>query len=259
MKVLTASIVAVLPFLAGVCGEEPSGVFARPRALAQSVPRTYAAICQSYYGMGNYCRLLVARLDKRKDGTPNIVLDRDRGRAEFTLRLSVNDEAYGRWRTEATRRMKALGLKGGLSGFERQNKMRIAGEDYFFGNNETSALERQRDSPTEPVGTIRVRVTLVGPDGESIRQVSIPLGRFSRGRNARFPLPLHHLNRLRDLPAGQFLRSGPNDGDTRRHAFEEDAYATFSLDGLSDAEINRIKDMKCEVVQDWEAVKPKGE
>ena len=253
MKVLSACIVAILPFLVCVCGEEPVGAFARPRTLARSVPRTYAAICQSYYGMGNYSRLLVARLDQRKDGTPNIVLDRDSGQAEFTVRLSVNEAAYGEWRAETTRRMKALGLSGVQSDFERQSKMRIAGEVYCFGNNEMAALERLRDFPVAPVGIVSVRVTLVGPDGKAIRRVSIPLGRFSRVGHARFPLPLYHLNRLRDLPVKQFPWSD-SDGASRRNASEEDAYAKFKLYGLKDEELNRIKDMKCEVVQGWEKV-----
>lgn len=250
MKTLAACVVVVLPFLAGVCGEEPSGVFARPRALARGVPRTYAAICQSYYGMGNYCRLLVARLDKRKDGTPNIALDRDSGQAEFTVRLSVNEAAYGEWRAEATRRMKALGLRSGQSDFERQSKRRIAGEDYFFGNNEMAALERLRDCPEEPVGVVSVRVTLVDSEGKPIRRVSIPLGRFSRGGYSRFPLPLSHLNRLRDLPVEQFPWFD-SDGASRRNASDEDAYAKFTLYGLNDDELNSINDMKCEVVQGW--------
>ncbi len=259
MKTLAACVVVVLPFLAGVCGEAPTGAFARPRTLARNVPSTYAAICESYYGVGNYCRLLVAQLDVRPDGTPNIILDRAKGLAEFTVRLSVDEAAYGKWRAEATRRMKELGLSPRSSDFERPREMRIAGTDYYFGDNEAAALARLRNFPVKPVGAVSVYVTLVGSKGEAIRRIAIPLDKFARSGHDRFSLPLHHLNRLRDLPVEQFYRFDLERDDSGKNAVKEDAYATFSLDRLTEADLNRIKHMKCEVVQ--EAVKdlPGGE
>ncbi len=239
--------------LAWCCQAEPKGVFSRPRNIARDLPVVYADVCRSFYSNGCYARLLCAKLDTREDGTPNIVLDRDRGTAEFTVRLLVAVEEYAKWKEGAQSKMDALGLSSSddMSSFESSRQIRVAGKYYCLGDNENAAMKRHSESfMRSPSGRVRVKVRLVDSNGKDMRKVVIPLSDFARQGFLSYPLPLNHLNRLRDLPVNRFKWYNLDRDDPEQDGKLEDAYAKFKLDGFTDEELSKIVDMRCIVVQE---------
>lgn len=236
------------------CFGEPTGLFARPRILAKTLPEAYRSVCESYYGMGNYAKLLCARLDTRSDGTPNIILDRDKGTAEFTVRLYVNDAEYKKWSDNATKALDSLALNSSTwdNSFENFHVERIAGKDYVMGANESAALKKVRKTARfRPEGKVYIDVSLVDSEGSVVRSLRLDLKRFERQGYESYPCPLYHLNRLKDLPSKNYKWRSEEDEKSTPDDKLEDAFAKFTLNGFTDEELSKIKDMRCTVVQEY--------
>ena len=236
------------------CFGEPTGVFAKPRILAKTLPEAYRSVCESYYGRGNYAKLLCARLDTRSDGTPNIILDRDKGTAEFTVRLYVNDAEYKKWSDKAIKAFDSLGLQSSAQNdsFENFHVEYVAGKKYVMGANEHAALKRaMKTARSRPDGKVFVNVSLVDSAGAVVRSQQLDLNRFARKGNKSYPCPLYHLNRLRDLPSKQFKWRSDKDEKLIRDDTLEVAFAKFTLEGFTNEELSRIRDMRCTVVQEY--------
>ena len=265
-------------------------IFARVGDQADKVSATYSAIYEDFYGVGKERNLLKAALDVRPDGTPNITLDRDAQKAKFTIRLSVDEPAYEAWKANAHSRIQAVGMSVRFSDFEDPEARVIGGKFYRFGDNEEHALRRLEKGDKLPKkAELVVRVDLLTEDGKSAFRVDIPITKFQRLGFASYPIPLHHLNRLRDLPVDRFkwidikgmrrslvaaLRSLDPDANIEGESVEslrraldkaeakvdrakrfkwgdvEDAYANFTLTGLTDSVMNSIVEVRCEVIDD---------
>ena len=265
-------------------------LFSRVDDQATKVTQAYAAIYENYYGVGKAWLMLKAALDVRPDGTPNITLDREAQKAQFTIRLSVNEPVYNAWKEDAHRRIEAVGMSVKFSDFEDTEARVIGGKFYRLGDNEESALRRweSSDKPAKKA-ELAVRVELVDSNGNAVRKVDLPISEFRRLGFDAFPLPLHNLNRLQDLPLDRYKwgnldgmrrslsdalrKADPNasiDGDSveaiRRALAKaeenldpskrfkwgdvEDAYATFMLTELTDYVMNSIVDVRCTVIDD---------
>jgi hypothetical protein len=172
---------------------------------ATKVTQAYAAIYENFYGVGKSWLMLKAALDVRPDGTPNITLDREAQKAQFTIRLSVNEPVYNAWKEDAHRRIEAVGMSVKFSDFEDTEARVIGGKFYRLGDNEESALRRWEtgDKPPKKAELV-VRVELVDSDGNAVRKVDWPISKFRRLGFDAYPRPLHHLNRLQDLPLDRF-------------------------------------------------------
>jgi len=214
-------------------------IFSRVDDQAKRVTAAYAAIHEGFYGVGKERTLLRAALDVRPDGTPNITLDRAAGRAQFTIRLSVDDSAYNAWKAEAHRRIEAVGMSVQFSDFEDPEARVIGGKPYRFGGNEVAAIRRWEQSDAPKRAELAVRVDFVKADGAVARRYDLPIKVFKRLGLDTYPLPLHHLNRLQDLSGSRFPWGKV-----------EDSYANFTLTDLTDNFLNSVADVRCTIIDD---------
>ena len=214
-------------------------IFSRVDDQAKKVTAAYAAIHEGFYGVGKERTLLKAALDVRPDGTPNITLDRAAGTAEFTIRLSVDDSAYNAWKAEAHRRIEAVGMSVQFSDFEDPEARVIGGKPYRFGDNEEAAIRRWEKSDAPRKAELVVRVDFVKADGAVAKRYDLPIKAFKRLGFASYPLPLHHLNRLKDLSGSRFPWGKV-----------EDSYANFTLTDLTDDFLSSVADVRCTVIDD---------
>jgi len=148
-KTIQAALFALLCAATGSAvarGLGAGSIFSRVDDQAKKVTEAYAAIHEGFYGVGKERTLLRAALDVRPDGTPNITLDRAAGRAQFTIRLSVDDSAYNAWKAGAHRRIEAVGMSVQFSDFEDPEARVIGGKPYRFGDNEEAAIRRWEKS-----------------------------------------------------------------------------------------------------------------
>lgn len=251
MNIKFALSLAIAAVMAGAIAAGGERMFAKPRDTAANLPNALAEVSRAFYGGDNYASLLLACLDRRPDGTPNIVLERSKGRAEFTVRLFVNDVAYLKWQQFAHETLKPFNLedKSNFSDMENVQSQRIGGKVYYFGDNEREAIKRARDKiRSAPEKDIHVTIYLRDRDGNAVRTKQIALSEFSRIGFLDYPLPLKGMNRLKDLP----LSSGSSwyDSDAPQPyngASPEDSYAKFTFFDFTDEELNRIETMECEV------------
>lgn len=220
-------------------GLDAGSIFSRVDDQAKRVTAAYAAIHEGFYGVGKERTLLRAALDVRPDGTPNITLDRAAGRAQFTIRLSVDDSAYNAWKAEAHRRIEAVGMSVQFSDFEDPEARVIGGKPYRFGGNEEAAIRRWEQSNAPQKAELVVRVDFVKADGAVARRYDLPIKAFKRLGFDTYPLPLHHLNRLQDLSGSRFPWGKV-----------EDSYANFTLTDLTDNFLNSVADVRCTVIDD---------
>ncbi len=241
-KTIQSTLLALLCIAAGSTVAQGLGagsIFARVDDQAKKVTAAYVAIYEGFYGVGKERTLLKAALDVRPDGTPNITLDRAAGRAQFTIRLSVDDFAYNAWKAEAHRRIEAVGMSVQFSDFEDPEARVIGGKPYRFGDNEEAAIRRWEKSDAPKRAELVVRVDFVKADGAVAKRSDLPIKTFKRLGFDSYPLPLHHLNRLKDLSGSRFPW-----GKT------EDSYATFTLTGLTDDFLSSVADVRCTVIDD---------
>ena len=214
-------------------------IFSRVDNQAKKVTEAYAAIHEGFYGVGKERTLLKAALDVRPDGTPNITLDRAAGRAQFTIRLSVDDSAYNAWKAEAHRRIEDVGMSVQFSDFEDPEARVIGGKPYRFGDNEEAAIRRWEKSDAPKRADLTVRVDFMKADGAVAKRYELPIKAFKRLGFDSYPLPLHHLNRLQDLSGSRFPWGKV-----------EDSYANFTLTGLTDDFLSSVADVRCTVIDD---------
>ena len=241
-KTIQSTLLALMCVAAGSTlarGLGAGSIFARVDDQAKKVTAAYAAIHEGFYGIGKERTLLRAALDVRPDGTPNITLDRAAGRAQFTIRLSVDDSAYNAWKAEAHRRIEAVGMSVQFSDFEDPEARVIGGKPYRFGDNEEAAIRRWEKSDAPKRAELVVRVDFVKADGAVATRYDLPIKAFKRLGFDSYPLPLHHLNRLQDLSGSRFPW-----GKT------EDSYATFTLTDLTDDFLSSVADVRCTVIDD---------
>ncbi|MBR0506066.1 MAG: VWA domain-containing protein, partial [Kiritimatiellae bacterium] len=241
-KTIQAVLFALLCAAAGTTVAQGLGagsIFARVDDQAKKVTEAYAAIHERFYGVEKERTLLRAALDVRPDGTPNITLDRAAGTAQFTIRLSVDDSAYNAWKADAHRRIEAVGMSVQFSDFEDPEARVIGGKPYRFGDNEEAAIRRWEKSDAPKMAELAVRVDFVNADGTVAKRYDLPIKAFKRLDFAAYPLPLHHLNRLKDLSGSRF-----------KWGKTEDSYANFTLTGLTDDFLNAVADVRCTVIDD---------
>ena len=241
-KTIQAALFALLCAATGSVAARGLGggsIFSRVDDQAKKVTEAYAAIHEGFYGVGKERRLLKAALDVRPDGTPNITLDRAAGTAQFTIRLSVDDHAYNAWKADAHRRIEAVGMSVQFSDFEDPEARVIGGKPYRFGANEEAAIRRWEKSDAPRRAELVVRVDFVNADGAVAKRYDLPIKAFKRLRFDTYPLPLHHLNRLKDLSGSRF-----------QWGKVEDSYANFTLTGLTDDFLNAVADVRCTVIDD---------
>ena len=241
-KTIQSTLLALMCVVAGSTlarGLGAGSIFARVDDQAKKVPAAYAAIHEGFYGVGKERTLLKAALDGRPDGTPNITLDRAAGKAQFTIRLSVDDSAYNAWKAEAHRRIEAVGMSVQFSDFEDPKARVIGGKPYRFGDNEEAAIRRWEKSDAPKRAELVVRVDFVKADGAVAKRCDLPIKTFKRLGFDSYPLPLHHLNRLQDLSGSRFPGGKV-----------EDSYANFTLTGLTDDFLESVADVRCTVIDD---------
>ena len=242
IKTIQAALFALLCSATGsivVQGLGAGSIFARVDDQAKRVTEAYAAIHEGFYGVGQERTLLKAALDVRPDGTPNITLDRAAGRAQFTIRLSVDDSAYNAWKADAHQRIKAIGMSVQFSDFEDPEARVIGGKPYRFGGNEEAAIRRWEKSDAPKRAELVVRVVFVNANGTVAKRYDLPIKAFKRLGFDSYPLPLHHLNRLKDLSGSRF-----------QWGKVEDSYANFTLTGLTDDFLNAVAEVRCTVIDD---------
>ena len=243
MKPRLASLLPALLAAAAVSapadqGPVPGSLFARVDDPSAKATRTYAEIYEGFYGLGTGKPLLQAALDVRPDGVPNVTLDREARKAQFLIRLSVDESAYDEWRKKAHELVENSGMNVRVSDEEDALARRIGGRPYRFGEIEDAALRRwEADENTAKRSELTVRCELVDPEGRALRSVDVPVKNFHRDGFDSFPLPLYRLNRLLDLPKERFAWGE-----------KEDAFASFVLTGLSDDDLNRVVDVRCTVL-----------
>lgn len=241
-KMIQTALFALLCAVTGSAvarGLGAGSIFARVDDQAKRVTAAYAAIHEGFYGVGKERTLLRAALDVRPDGTPNITLDRAAGRAQFTIRLSVDDSAYNAWKAEAHRRIEDVGMSVQFSDFEDPEARVIGGKPYRFGGNEEAAIRRWEQSDAPKRAELAVRVDFVKADGAVARRYDLPIKAFKRLGFDSYPLPLHHLNRLQDLSGSRFPWGKV-----------EDSYANFTLTDLTDDFLSSVADVRCTVIDD---------
>ncbi len=269
---LLAAELCAAALSASAQGIGSGSLFSRVDDQATKVTQAYAALYEGFYGVDKARTLLKAALDVRPDGTPNITLNRAAGMAQFTIRLSVDEAAYDAWKADAHKRIEAVGMSVRFSVFEDTEARVIGGRFYRLGDNEEAALRRWEGSDKVPEkADLAVRAELVDATGKAMRTVVLPIEKFRRLGSNAYPIPLHHLNRLRDLPLDPNARiEGASEKAVRRalekaeknldeswrsKSYEwgevEDAYALFTLAGLTDEDMNAVADVRC-VVFDYD-------
>lgn len=235
----------VLVSLVSVCSY--GGLLARVTDQANKVETTYAEIWNGFFGVDHMRTLLEARLDVRPDGTPNIVIDEASGSAVFTIRLAVNDSAYAKWKDKAHRSIDQVGLSYRFSEFEDPDSRIIGGKAYHFGNNEEAAIKRWEQSGKGKKANVSVRIEAVDATGNVLHKWDVPLRQFGRLGYDSYPIPLHNLNRLKDLPSSVFawVKKGAD-----IESGVEDAYTTVSWSGMTPQEMSDLEDIRCTVFDD---------
>ncbi|MBQ9727750.1 MAG: formylglycine-generating enzyme family protein [Kiritimatiellae bacterium] len=215
-------------------------VFFRADERGAKAAQAWAAVHESFYGVGKAKTLYKAALDVLPDGSPNILLDRAAGKAVLTIRLSVDDAAYETWKAAARALVEADGTDAAVSDAADPDARVVAGAFYRFGGDGEAALRRwETGGAPAKKAELAVRVRLLDADGNAVRKADLPVDGFRRPGYEAFPLPLHRLNRLRDLPSSRFPWGE-----------EEDAYFTFELAGMDDATLDSVVDIRCELVDD---------
>ena len=208
----------------------------------------YAETWNTFYGNGYYKKLMKASLDTRPDGTPNIVLDEATGAMAITIRLSVNVPNYEAWKKAAHARFAAANLSYSFSDFEDVEGRMIGGKNYKFGENEELSIRRWEEKGGHK-SDLTIRVRLVSNNGNAIRETFVPLSEFKRLGFVTYPIPLHNLNRLMDLPKSRFHWFDTTK-EPKADLNIEDGYAKISYKDISKSEQNELDDVVCEILDE---------
>ncbi|MBQ8571459.1 MAG: SUMF1/EgtB/PvdO family nonheme iron enzyme [Kiritimatiellae bacterium] len=210
--------------------------FSRVIEQADIVPKTYGEICEDYYS--SYDKLLEASVDTRRDGTPNIVVKEDDQEIIITIRLSINEAQYSAWKTRTLQKIDALKLSNSFSSFEDLEARSIAGRGYRFGDNEETAISQweRKNSSLMKVRDYVILVEFINYQGELIEIKGIPISYFKRMGFNSYPLPLHHLNRLEELPSNV------------KWGVDEDSYYSFTRENTTIKWMNSISNIRCSVL-----------
>ena len=229
-----------------------AGLLSRVEAQADKIAEAYGETWNSFYGDGNYKNLMTASLDMRPDGTPNIVFDKAARKMMVTIRLAVNEENYKAWKMATHVRFALASMSFRFSDFEDPEGRMIGGRNYRFGDNEEASIKRwERMDGNGYRAKLSIRVQLVDKEGRALRDDFLPLENFRRIGSAsyRYPIPLHNLNRLRDLPCGRF-RWIDSDKEPTADSHVEDAYARIVYSKLTQAEMDALEDIRCAVLDE---------
>ena len=227
-----------------------AGLLGRVKAQADKVAVAYGETWNSFYGDGHYKNLMTASLDVRPDGTPNIVLDEAAGKMTATIRLAVNEANYEAWKTAAHARFAAADMSFRFSDFEDPEGRMIGGRNYRFGDNEEASIKRwEAKDGNGYKAKLSIRVQLVDKAGKVFRDDFLPLEKFQRLGYASYPIPLHSLNRLLDLPRGRF-KWFESETEPTADAHVEDGYARIAYSGLTQAEMDTLEDVRCTILDE---------
>ncbi len=210
--------------------------FSRVIEQADVVPETYGKICEDYYT--SYDKLLNAGVDIRRDGTPNIVVDTDARKITVTIRLSINEAQYSAWKNRTYQKIDTLKLSNSFTSFEDPEARSIAGRGYRFGDNEETAISHweRNNASVMKVRDYLILVEYVNQQGQVTESTFIPISSFKRMGFASYPLPLHHLNRLRELPSNT------------KWGVDEDSYYSYTRQNTTLEWMNSISDIRCKVL-----------
>lgn len=231
-----------------------SSLFAQGKLLkrvaqqADKVSAAYAETWNTFYGDGYYKTLMNAALDTRPDGTPNIVLNEMDGTMEITIRLSVNEPNYNAWKEKAHARFKAANMSYTFSDFEDTEGRMIGGKNYKFGANEEQSIRRWEGKETNLYkAKLTIHVSLVDEKKRVLRERYVPLESFQRLGFLTYPIPLHNLNRLKELPRSRF-HWFDTDKEPTTDLHIEDGYVRIPFAHVSTKEKNAFDDVQCVIL-----------
>ena len=173
------------------------------RATVQVSPveAAYAEIWNGFYGPGKGKTLLKVSPALLPDGKPAFSVNEKTDEISLLIRLEVNTPAFESWRQDAHRRLAALGAAQCRPVSIGDARARIiGGEAFLFSDDAESRIRNWERCPEAKKCAIAIRVEGLTAKGRALWKWDAPLSSFTRKGDKDFPLPLHAMNRLLDIP-----------------------------------------------------------
>ncbi len=205
------------------------------------VEAAYAAIWRGFYGPGKGKFLLKASPKLLPDGRPAFEVDPKTDEISLEIFLDVDTHEFQDWRRVAHERLATLGnAQCRPVALGTPGSRIIGGRAFQFSEEGEACIRRWETSRAAKKTAIAVRVESFTKKGKPVLQWSVPLRLFTRNRveeeevgdkkenkgkgkdhqeigkeeieeYAKYPCPLHSLNRLLDIPQSIWQWAKPED------------------------------------------------
>lgn len=126
---------------------DENSLFAKVSAKAEGIEKIFDQAWSSFYDEGVRLTMYKARMDCRRDGTPNVVVGDDDSSIVISVRVERNSDVHDEWKRNIATLFDALKLSKSLSPFEQGFSHKVAGSYYNLGENEHSAFKRWQRYP----------------------------------------------------------------------------------------------------------------
>ena len=218
-------------------------------AMANPVEVAYSAIWKGFYGPGAGKTLMKVSPALLPDGTPDYIIDEKMDTVSLQMRLEVDTPAFEMWRQDAHARLAALGTAQCRPVALNDAGARIIGGRAFrFGADGEKFIRDWENNPAATNAAIAFCVEAFSSGGRPLGRWSAPLRVFTRGEeNAEFPLPLHRMNRLLDIPPSiwKWVAEG-----VEPNVDAEVAKFIMPLPGLTSRRVKAIASLKCTMIDE---------
>jgi predicted nucleic acid-binding Zn-ribbon protein len=126
---------------------DENSLFAKVSAKAEGIEKIFDQAWSSFYDEGVRLTMYKARMDCRRDGTPNVVVGDGDSSIVISVRVERNSDVHDEWKRNIATLFDALKLSKSLSPFEQGFSHKVAGSYYNLGENEHSAFKRWQRYP----------------------------------------------------------------------------------------------------------------
>lgn len=223
-----------------------SGLIEQARKKTGKAVAAYAAVRNSFYGVGRYKKMMKTSVCVDPNGTPVIDFNENWGEVEVKIRLSVNEPYYNAWKKAAYKYLEKMGMNDRIRELKTRDDssdMIVGGRRYVLDTAESNAVKKAKKLDMGDGTTVCVQ--LIDKDGQAARTVLVSLYDFGRVVPSEdFGLPYHELSRLMDLPGDVF----------RWYADEkpanEDTFAIAKFHKMTKDQFAEMKDVRCTILDD---------
>lgn len=228
-----------------------TGLIERARNKTGKAVAAYAAVRNSFYGIGRYKNMMKVSVLVGSNGTPAIRFNEEYGAVEVGIRLSVNEPYYNAWKKAAHKYLGKMGMADRIREFKDigDSLGMIVGEKFYTVDAaEFTAIKDWMENEKTPVlssglGNATVCLQLVGKDGQVARTALVSMTDFVRSYPAeKYGLPFHEFSRLMDLPEDIIQwyegEKPPN----------EDTFAAVQFQKLTKDQFEEMKDIRCTIL-----------